>query len=90
MKIQWHDLVGTVGVLILLTTYLALQLKRIDSAALAYSALNGVGAALILVSLTQSPNLSAILIESAWLLTSLVGVVSAIRSRRSDPTATES
>ena len=89
MNIQWHDVVGTAGVVVLLATYLALQLKRIDSAALTYSVLNGVGAALILVSLTQSFNLSAFLIESAWLLISLVGVVSAIRSRRGERSVTE-
>ena len=80
MTIQWHDVVGTLGVSILLATYLALQLKRIDSADLSYSIWNGLGAALILVSLTQSFNLSAFLIESSWLLISLIGVVTAIRA----------
>lgn len=86
MSIGWHDVVGTIGVLILLATYLALQLNRLNSSALSYSVWNGIGAALILVSLTQAFNLSAFLIESSWLLISLVGAVSAIRGRRGDPT----
>lgn len=90
MDIQWHDVVGAIGVSILLATYLALQLKKLESTALSYSVWNGVGAALILVSLTQAFNLSAVLIESAWLLISLVGVVTALRSRRGERGGSES
>ena len=45
------DLVGNIGVLTLMLTYLALQLDKIRSADLLYSVLNAVGAGLIVASL---------------------------------------
>ena len=45
------DFVGNIGVLMLMFTYLALQLDKIKSADLSYSVLNAVGASLIVASL---------------------------------------
>jgi len=70
-----HDLLGNLGVLFILATYLLLQLEKIDVSSLAYSALNAAGAGLILYSLVFEFNLSAFLIESAWLAISLYGLV---------------
>ncbi len=36
----WHDLVGNIGVAMILGTYFALQIERLDSKSVAYSALN--------------------------------------------------
>ncbi|MEM7244879.1 MAG: cyclic nucleotide-binding protein [Acidobacteriota bacterium] len=77
------DVLGVVGVVVLLACYGALQLKRLRVDDLAYSLGNAVGAALILFSLTQSFNLPAFLIESAWLLISLYGLVQWGRRRSS-------
>ena len=68
------DLVGNVGVVILMVTYLLLQLNRIRSDELAYSLLNAVGASLIVVSLLVDFNLSALLMEVFWVLISFVGI----------------
>lgn len=68
------DLVGNVGVVILMVTYLPLQLNRIRSDELAYSLLNAVGASLIVVSLLVDFNLSALLMEVFWVLISFVGI----------------
>ena len=68
------DLVGNVGVVILMVTYLLLQLNRIRSDELAYSLLNAVGASLIVVSLVVDFNLSALLMEVFWVLISFVGI----------------
>ncbi len=68
------DLVGNIGVLILVITYLMLQLNRLRSDALAYSVLNAVGASLIVVSLLFDFNLSALLMELFWVLISFVGI----------------
>lgn len=70
-----HDLLGNLGVLFILVTYLLLQLEKIDVSSLLYSALNAAGAGLILYSLLYDFNLSAFLIESAWLAISLYGLV---------------
>jgi len=68
------DLVGNVGVVILMVTYLLLQLNKIRSDDLMYSLLNAVGASLIVVSLLVNFNLSALLMEVFWVLISFVGI----------------
>ncbi len=81
---QWHDLVGNVGVVLILLMYLAVQLDRIDVRGLTYTLVNGAGAALILVSLINEFNLSAFLIELAWFGISVFGLIRryAIGSRK--------
>lgn len=76
------DILGIAGVVLILTAYLALQLEKMDPKSVAYSFLNGAGAAFILVSLYFDFNLSAALIESAWLLISIFGLFKAMRSRQ--------
>ncbi len=68
------DLIGNIGVLILIITFLMLQLNKIPSDGLAYSVLNAVGASLIVVSLLFDFNLSALLMEVFWVLISFVGI----------------
>lgn len=68
------DLVGNIGVLMLMFTYLALQLDKIKSRDLSYSVLNAVGASLIVASLIVNFNLSALLMEVFWVLISFVGI----------------
>ena len=68
------DLVGNVGVVILIVTYLLLQLEKIKSTDLSYSALNALGAGLIVASLLFDFNLSALIIEVFWVLISFIGI----------------
>lgn len=68
------DLVGNVGVVMLMVTYLMLQLDKIKSADLSYSVLNAVGASLIVASLIVDFNLSAMLMEVFWVLISFIGI----------------
>ena len=68
------DLVGNIGVIILIITFLMLQLNKIPSDGLAYSVLNAAGASLIVVSLLFDFNLSALLMEVFWVLISFVGI----------------
>lgn len=74
MQYAWYDLVGTVGVGIIILTYIALQLGKIRSGQLIYSLLNAAGAGLIIVSLIYNFNFSAFIVEFFWLLISLFGV----------------
>ena len=67
------DFLGNAGVVMLMVTYLMLQLNKISSDGLAYSLLNAVGASLIVVSLLYDFNLSALLMEVFWVLISLLG-----------------
>ena len=68
------DLIGNIGVVILITTFLMLQLNKLPSDGLAYSVLNAIGASLIVVSLLFDFNLSALLMEVFWVLISFVGI----------------
>lgn len=71
----WHDLMGNIGVLLIVGAYFALQSGRLVSTHVSYSLLNGFGAILILVSLYFEFNLSAFIIECLWLVISIYGLV---------------
>ena len=75
------DLIGNVGVAMLMITYLMLQLQKLSSDGLAYSLLNAIGACLIVISLLVNFNLYALLIEVFWVLISLVGIYRYFRLR---------
>jgi hypothetical protein len=74
MQFAWYDFVGSIGVAIIIFTYILLQLEKIRSENLAYSLLNALGAGLIVVSLLYSFNFSAFIVEFFWLLISLFGI----------------
>jgi hypothetical protein len=69
------DVVGIIGVAIIILTYLLLQLQRVRSDQLSYSLLNGIGAALILISLYYDFNLPSVVVEAFWLVISVFGIV---------------
>ena len=83
MTYGWHDLLGMIGVVLILVSYLLLQLEKLPATSFLYSATNGVGALLILVSLMYDFNLPAFIIEAFWLLISIYGVVRFFSSDRS-------
>lgn len=68
------DLIGNIGVVVLMIAYLMLQLNKLRSDGLAYSLLNAIGASLVVVSLLYDFNLSALLMEVFWVLISFVGI----------------
>lgn len=75
MDYRLIDLVGNVGVAMIVVTYLLLQLDKISSSDVSYSVLNAVGASLIVASLIVDFNLSALLMEAFWVVISLLGIV---------------
>lgn len=81
MDYSWYDLVGNVGVLLMVIAYLLLQLEKLSSSALSYLVLNTVGAILVIISLMFRFNLSAFLMEAFWLLISLYGLAKPLFSR---------
>jgi len=74
--------IGVVGVILILSAYFALQIKKMSPSSVVFSSFNAVGSGLILISLYFDFNLASFLIESAWLLVSLYGVSVAIREMR--------
>ena len=83
MDYSWFDLVGNVGVLLMVIAYLLLQLEKLSSSAFSYLLLNAVGAVLVIISLKFRFNLSAFLMEVFWLLISLYGLAKPLFSSRS-------
>jgi hypothetical protein len=79
---SWLDLIGNVGVLLMVIAYLLLQLEKLSSSALSYLLLNALGALLVMISLMFRFNLSAFLMEAFWLLISLYGLAKPLFSRR--------
>jgi hypothetical protein len=74
MQYAWSDFIGSIGVATIILTYILLQTERIKSESLIYSALNAIGAGLIVFSLIYSFNFSAFIVESLWVLISLYGI----------------
>ena len=74
MSYAWYDIVGTVGVAVIVITYILLQIEKIRSEQLLYSVLNAAGASLILVSLYFDFNFPSLVVEFFWLLISLFGI----------------
>ena len=74
MTVNWYDILGTLGVAIIIVTYVLLQIERVRSDQLSYSLLNAIGASLILLSLYFNFNFPAFFVEFFWLLISLFGI----------------
>jgi predicted membrane protein len=82
MKYTWYDFAGNVGVALMVLVYLLLQVGKVRSGDLRYSAMNAVGAALVLVSLSYKFNLSAFLFETFWVVISVFGMIKFLSKRR--------
>jgi hypothetical protein len=74
MTYAWYDILGTLGVVVIILTYVLLQIGRVRSEQLSYSLLNAVGAMLILISLYYEFNFPSFVVEFFWLLISLFGI----------------
>lgn len=80
-----HDLLGNLGVAMILFAYLLVQLGKLDARGLHATLANALGAALVVLSLTVDFNLSAFVVEAAWCLISLFGAARALHARRVNP-----
>ncbi|HSW70333.1 MAG TPA: hypothetical protein VLI69_09325 [Gammaproteobacteria bacterium] len=69
------DVVGLIGVILLLIAYFFLSTGRWISDSMVYQVYNLLGAVLILYSLCFHWNLSSFVIEIAWVVISLIGIV---------------
>lgn len=79
---SWFDIIGLIGVVLIVVAYLLLQLGKLPSSAPSYSLLNAVGAFLVMVSLFFDFNLSAFLMEAFWFVISLFGLLRPVFSKR--------
>ena len=68
------DLIGFVGVALLIGTYALLQFDKIDPKGFWYSFNNMMVAILVTVSLVYTPNLASLVIEFFWFMISVFGL----------------
>lgn len=76
------DAGGIAGVLLVLAAYAGAQVDRLDPRRPPALLLNLAGSLLILLSMVHAFNLSAFLMEAAWALTALYGLVRGFLRRR--------
>jgi len=72
--IVFHDIIGTLGVALILLCYFLIQVGKLTAENLSYSIINMIGASLILFSLYYEFNFASVLIESVWVVISLIGI----------------
>jgi hypothetical protein len=80
--VAWTDVVGVIGVFLILVAYAAAALGKLDVKGALSLFANFLGASLILLSLSVDFNLSALLMEGSWALVSLAGLVRLLILRR--------
>ena len=81
MILDWANLVGLLGsFLFILAFAYANQAKQLDK--LLFNAVNLLGAALLLTSLAVHFNLAAFVLEVAWAVIAVIGLIQAIIARR--------
>lgn len=69
-----YDFIGIIGVYFLIITYYLLQINKINSKSYKYSFINLIASILIIISLTNTFNLSSFIIEIFWMLISIIGI----------------
>ena len=74
MDFTFYDIIGSIGVGIIILTYVLLQTGQVKSEYLIYSVLNAVGASLIAFSLIFNFNFPAFIVELFWILISIYGI----------------
>jgi len=80
--IAWHAWVGILGSVLIVGSYLLIQLGRLKITDLNYSLANSLGAVFLIVSLVYEFNLGAMVVECFWLLISLIGLCKFVLSRK--------
>jgi paired small multidrug resistance pump len=83
MSFFWYDWAGYLGVALVLLAFFLLQERRLQGSGLVYQLMNVLGAIGVMLSLAfGSFNLSAFIMQVAWLLIGSYGIVRGIKRRR--------
>ena len=80
-SLDWVDLVGSTGTLIVVAAYFATQMRYLNSDELLFPIANLGGSLLISFSLIFNFNLASALMEVFWIVISLIGIVQGLRQR---------
>ena len=84
---EYYDVIGLTGSSLIILAYFLLQVEKLRSNSITYSAVNLLGALFILYSLCYEFNLAAAFIESVWTVISIIGIWKGLRSRRASADA---
>ncbi|MBQ4853540.1 hypothetical protein IMW82_02445 [Rhodanobacter sp. B2A1Ga4] len=83
MNFFWYDWAGYLGVALVLLAFFLLQERKLQGSGLVYQLMNILGAIGVMLSLAfGSFNLSAFIMQVAWLLIGSYGIVRGIKRRR--------
>lgn len=74
------NIIGLIGVVLCLSAYVGLQLRKMNPNAISFSLLNLLASASIIYSIFYHWNVAAFAMESAWMLISFYGLMHAIRN----------
>lgn len=77
------NIVGMMGTVLVVGTYLLMQLNKLDPKGLRFNLANLLGAILLLLSLLVHFNIASFIIEIFWITASLVGIYNVRRSKNS-------
>jgi len=84
MNLDWANVAGLLGSTLFIAAFAyANAAKRLDK--LWFNLANLVGAALLLISLWVHFNLAAFVLEAAWAMIALWGLLAALRGRGREP-----
>lgn len=82
MEAKIAEIIGIIGVIMVLWAYFLLHLNKWKSSDLSYAVVNFISSCFILYSLYHAWNLPAALVEIAWGLISLYGIYKWLVSKR--------
>lgn len=85
MTFLWHDWAGYIGVLLVLLAFQLLQARKLHGNGLVYQLMNVLGALGVLLSLVfgvTEMNWPAFLMQVAWIVIGVFGIVHSARARR--------
>jgi hypothetical protein len=85
--VSLYDIAGLLGALGILLAYAGVQMKKLDPHRPPALLLNLTGASLVLISLIEDFNMAALLLEIAWIIIAVHGLVMFAIKRRSSAEA---
>lgn len=80
--ITFTNIIGLLGVLVIVTMYIRLQIGSLDPLTFSYSLYNLIGSVAILFSLLFNWNLASVVIECIWIIASILGMARALKSKK--------
>lgn len=69
------DIIGMSGTMLVVGSFIMLQLEKLNPKSLTYNLTNLIGAILLLISLCYNFNLASFVIELFWIAASIIGLV---------------